>query len=123
MSSLDRTVLNAILRQDLYAFVRKVFLTLCAGQAFTPVWFIPALAYQLERVRRGEIRRLIINMPPRSLKSIMASVAFPAFVHRHRKDHREPKCKAIWFPCHVCLLAPEPKSLSRTLKGEIARDE
>ena len=30
--------------------------------------------------RRGEIKRLIINMPPRSLKSISASVAFPAFV-------------------------------------------
>jgi hypothetical protein len=88
MSSLDRTVLNAILRQDLYAFVRKVFLTLCAGQAFTPVWFIPALAYQLERVRRGEIRRLIINMPPRSLKSIMASVAFPAFVLGHDPTRR-----------------------------------
>jgi hypothetical protein len=30
--------------------------------------------------RRGEIKRLTINMPPRSLKSISASVAFPAFV-------------------------------------------
>ena len=30
--------------------------------------------------RSGEIKRLIINMPPRSLKSISASVAFPAFV-------------------------------------------
>jgi hypothetical protein len=30
--------------------------------------------------RRGEIKRLIINMPPRSVKSISASVTFPAFV-------------------------------------------
>ena len=29
---------------------------------------------------RGEVRRLIITVPPRSLKSICASVAFPAFV-------------------------------------------
>jgi predicted phage terminase large subunit-like protein len=32
---------------------------------------------------RGEIKRLIINVPPRSLKSITASVAFPAFLLGH----------------------------------------
>lgn len=30
--------------------------------------------------RRGEIRRLIINLPPRSLKSHCVSLAFPAFL-------------------------------------------
>ena len=88
MSNLEHAVFNAILRQDLYAFVRKVFHTLCPGKTFIPAWFITALAYQLERVRRGEIRRLIINMPPRSLKSIMASVAFPAFVLGHDPTRR-----------------------------------
>jgi predicted phage terminase large subunit-like protein len=88
MTSLDRAAFNAILRQDFEAFVRKVFHTLCPGQAFIPVWFIAALAYQLERVRSGEIRRLIINMPPRSLKSIMASVAFPAFTLGHNPTRR-----------------------------------
>ena len=53
---------------------------LCPGQEFERSWHIEAIAYLLEQVRRGEIRRLIINMPPRSLKSIAASVAFPAFV-------------------------------------------
>ena len=60
-----------------------------SSQPFLPAkpmsrtWHIEAIAWQLERVRRGEIRRLIINMPPRSLKSIAASVAFPAFVLGH----------------------------------------
>jgi predicted phage terminase large subunit-like protein len=80
--------LHAILRQDFEAFVRKVFYTLCPGQIFIPVWFIAAIAYQLERIRRGEITRLIINMPPRSLKSIAASVAFPAFVLGHDPTRR-----------------------------------
>jgi predicted phage terminase large subunit-like protein len=35
------------------------------------------------RVLNGEINRLIITVPPRSLKSICASVAFPAFVLGH----------------------------------------
>jgi predicted phage terminase large subunit-like protein len=88
MQHSDRDVLYAILRQDFEAFVRKVFHTLCPGQTFVAAWFIAAIAYQLERVRLGEIRRLIINMPPRSLKSIMASVAFPAFVLGHDPTQR-----------------------------------
>ena len=86
----DQAALAALLRQDFLSFVRKCFNTLSPGQAFIPNWAVEALAYQLERVRRGEIRRLIINMPPRSLKSITASVAFPAFVLGH-----DPTCRII----------------------------
>ena len=75
----DARLLQAILRQDFRAFVQKVFVTLTPGQQFIRSWHLEAIAYQLERIRKGETRRLIINMPPRSLKSIMASVAFPAY--------------------------------------------
>jgi hypothetical protein len=34
-------------------------------------------------LRKGHIRRLIINMPPRYLKSLLASVAFPAWCLGH----------------------------------------
>jgi predicted phage terminase large subunit-like protein len=76
----DGRLLQALLRNDFRIFVEKVFMTLTPGQTFIRSWHLEAIAYQLERVRRGEIKRLIINMPPRSLKSIMASVAFPAFI-------------------------------------------
>ncbi len=85
---MDRAVLNAILRRDFSAFVRKTFHTLSPGQTFVPAWHIAALAYQLERIRCGENTRLIINMPPRSLKSMTASVAFPAFVLGHDPTRR-----------------------------------
>jgi hypothetical protein len=39
-------------------------------------------------VRLGKIRRLIINLPPRSLKSLITSVAFPAFVLGHDPTKR-----------------------------------
>jgi hypothetical protein len=70
----DGRLLQALLRNDFRVFVEKVFLTLTPGQTFIGSWHLETIAYQLERVRRGEIKRLIINMPPRSLKSIMASV-------------------------------------------------
>jgi predicted phage terminase large subunit-like protein len=73
-------LLQALLRDDFRAFLHKVFLTLAPGQTYIHTWHVEAIAHQLERVRRGEIKRLIINMPPRSLKSIAASVGFPAFV-------------------------------------------
>jgi predicted phage terminase large subunit-like protein len=73
-------LLRAILRDDLPSFIHKAFTTLCPGQVYERSWHIEAIAHRLERVRRGEIKRLIINMPPRSLKSISASVAFPVFI-------------------------------------------
>ena len=84
----DRRILEALLRSDFRAFVQKVFATLAPGQRYVGAWNIEAIAWRLERLRRGEIRRLIINMPPRSLKSIMASVAFPAFVLGHDPSRR-----------------------------------
>ena len=76
----EARILEALLRTDFRAFLHKVFATLSPGQTYVNTWHLEAIAWQLERVRRGEIRRLIINLPPRSLKSIAASVAFPAFV-------------------------------------------
>jgi len=43
-------------------------------------WHIDAIAEHLQAVVDGEIRRLIINLPPRHCKSLLLSVAFPAWV-------------------------------------------
>jgi predicted phage terminase large subunit-like protein len=80
MSEVLQRVLRAALRQHLPAFVEKVFHTLEPGTDFQHNWHIDHLCWQLARVADGEVRRLIINVPPRSMKSITASVAFPAWV-------------------------------------------
>lgn len=51
-------------------------------------WHIDAIAEHLEAVANGEIRRLIINVPPRHMKSLSVSVAFPAWVWAQRKRSR-----------------------------------
>lgn len=73
-------VFNAVLRQDLSSFIQRVFATVDPGSAYRHNWHIDAIAHQLQRIEQGEITRLIITMPPRSLKSIAASVAFPAWL-------------------------------------------
>lgn len=88
MSSNDRAILDALLRSDLAAFTQRCFQTVVPGQPFHPNWHVDAIAYQLQRCLQGEIRRLIITLPPRNLKSICASVAFPAFVLGHDPTRR-----------------------------------
>src|SRR5437762_4090562 len=46
------------------------------------------MAHELERCRTGANKRLIITVPPRSLKSLCASVAFPAFLLGHDPTQR-----------------------------------
>lgn len=53
---------------------------------FVDGWVIDALAEHLQAVCDGEIRNLVINIPPRSLKSTLASVSFPAWVWAQRYD-------------------------------------
>ena len=83
-----RALIDAILRSDLYSFVQGVFPIVSAGNAFLPNWHVEAIAYALTRLQRGELKRLIITVPPRSLKSICTSVALPAFVLGHDPTRR-----------------------------------
>lgn len=84
----DRALLEVLLRQNLMAFTQRCFQTVVPGQTFLPNWHVEAIAHQLERVRCRETRRLLITLPPRNLKSICASVAFPAFVLGHDPSAR-----------------------------------
>lgn len=79
----DKELSTALIRSDFYSFVQRVFYEVTGGQEFAPNWHIEVLCDALERARRGEIKRLIINVPPRSLKSIVVNVAFPAWILAH----------------------------------------
>ena len=84
----DPKVVEAILRKDFYAFIQAVFPLVSPNRPLMRNWHLEAMAYALTRVLKGEIRRLIITVPPRSLKSICASIAFPAFALGHRPQLR-----------------------------------
>src|SRR5690242_8407324 len=83
-----QNLVDAICRADFYSFVQRIFPIVSTGGPFLPNWHVEAITYALTRVVRGEIKRLIITVPPRSLKSICASVAFPAFVLGHDPTRR-----------------------------------
>lgn len=76
-------VFRALLRSDLSSFIQRSIGTVDPGARYLHNWHVDAIARQLERVAAGEVKRLVITMPPRCLKSISASVAFPAWLLGH----------------------------------------
>jgi hypothetical protein len=101
----------------------------------SPNWHIEAIAFALTRVLKGETKRLIITVPPRSLKSICTSVAFPAFVLGHDPTRRiicvsyaeglarkhANDCRAIMRSSRYNRLFPETRiSLAKDTELEFA---
>ncbi len=52
---------------------------------YVPGWHIDLICEHLEAVNRGEIRKLLINIPPRHMKSISVAVAWPAWTWAQAK--------------------------------------
>ena len=73
-------LIQAILRNSFNCFVAKSFSTISPNSIYLHNWHLDMIAYKLAQVEKGEITRLIINMPPRYLKSISVNAAWPAWL-------------------------------------------
>jgi hypothetical protein len=83
MTRVSQAGYQAPLRVDFYSFLLRGFVELNPGVSFLPSWHIELMAAKLQAVRDRRIRRLIINIPPRHLKSLAASIALPAWLLGH----------------------------------------
>lgn len=61
---------------SLYEFIRQAWPHMEPGIPFVPSWHIRVICEHLEAASRGEIRRLLINIPPRHSKSSIVSVGW-----------------------------------------------
>src|SRR6056297_1692769 len=68
--------IHLLLALNLMAYVERAFSELRPGVTFHYGLYLRAMCHHLERVARGEIKRLLILLPPRHLKSHCASVCF-----------------------------------------------
>lgn len=64
---------------SLHEFVKQAWHVIEPGVEFVDGWHIQAICEHLEAVSRGEIRFLLINMPPRHAKSTIVSVMWPCW--------------------------------------------
>ncbi len=79
---------DALSKQHFSLFLRRVMATVAPGAEYRHNWHIDAIAEYLAACAKGEVRRLIINLPPRMLKSTLVSVAWPAWLLGQRPETR-----------------------------------
>jgi predicted phage terminase large subunit-like protein len=75
-----KDILSWVLKRDYKSFLIKSFYTLHHNERFEDNWHLDLITEYLQAIAKGDIKRLIINIPPRSLKSICTSVAWPAWL-------------------------------------------
>jgi predicted phage terminase large subunit-like protein len=67
------------MRRSLKEFTKGCWPTIEPASNFVDNWHIDAISDHLQAVVEGDIKRLIINIPPRHMKSISVAVALPAW--------------------------------------------
>src|SRR6516164_609261 len=78
---LDRAAADALYRNHLGAFVYAAFGVVNPGLRLRPNWHIDCVCHHLQMMVTGRTaKRLVLNQPPRSLKSFITSVALPAWL-------------------------------------------
>lgn len=84
----DQKTIDAITRLKFAAFAERAFKIIEPGTSYEYNWHIGCIAEHLEAAFSGELLRLIINIPPRTLKTTLVSVLFPAWVFGRKPESR-----------------------------------
>jgi predicted phage terminase large subunit-like protein len=90
-----------------YLFCRLLFFARFGDMPFDEAKYLFLLADRLDGVRKGETGRLIVNLPPRTLKSFFATIAFSIWWLYH-------------FPQHKIMIASYKQQFASELLREIS---
>jgi predicted phage terminase large subunit-like protein len=86
---LDLAAIQAeICRLEFHYYVQKVWPLVEPETKFVDNWHIGLICETLQAVTRGEIQNLIINIPPRHMKSLLVSVFWPTWTWTHSPQVR-----------------------------------
>lgn len=119
---LDRKTADAIYRNHFGAFTYAAFEVLNPGQRLIPNWHIDCTCYQLEKMVTGQsANRLVLNLPPRTLKSFVVSVCLPAWLLGRNPSSRiicasyaEDLANKFSRDCRALMESPFYKRVFRT---------
>lgn len=70
----------SLCRQSFAVFAAMAFAAVNRGVKYQPAPYLDLLAGKLQQMIDGDVRNLIVTLPPRGLKSFTVSVALPAFI-------------------------------------------
>jgi predicted phage terminase large subunit-like protein len=110
----EGTALDRLLAErSLYEFVVQAWHVVEPGKAFVPGWHIAAICEHLEAVSRGQIRNLLIMVPPGCTKTTTVCVMWPAWEWISRPETRWlfasyalPRAQDAAQLCTILLRAP-----------------
>lgn len=83
MNAFPMRELEAALRLRFDTFLMMVHHTLNPGKPYLDNWHIDAMVFRATEIMRGNTRRLIVNVPPRNLKTLTFNIALSAFMLGH----------------------------------------
>lgn len=83
MKKPSKALPNNFSHSNLPSFIEQSFKTVSPGTDYLHNWHIDLIAQKLKEVEEKKINRLIINIPPRNLKSICVNVAWTAWLMGH----------------------------------------
>lgn len=78
----------ALIATDQQAFTEECFLQVSPADQYQHNWHIDCIVEHLAAVERGELKRLLIMMPPREMKSITITIAWTAWLLGQHPDWR-----------------------------------
>ena len=120
-ANLTRAEYEVLLRHDFASFAMRCFHDLNPQTRLAMSWHLEVIAAKLMEVREGKITRLIINLPPRHLKSLMASIAFPAWCLGHDPSaqilcvsYAQDLADKLARDCRGIMMSPWYRRLFRT---------
>lgn len=68
-----------ISKKSLYEFTKRAFPIVFPGETYQDNWHIKAICDYLQAMVDGDIQNLIINIPPRHMKSVLLNIMLPCW--------------------------------------------
>lgn len=93
----DKDLFRVVMTGDLASFAQRAIAEIMPGLALEWNWHLDLIADRLTRLADGRISRLLICVPPRSLKSLLCSVIYPAWLMA-RNDAERMLCLSYAQP-------------------------
>ena len=77
-----------MLQKSLSQYIQTAWPVVDHGASYKHNWHIDCISEYLEAVKLGQIKRLVINIPPRMSKSLTVAVCFPTWVWTTNPEKR-----------------------------------
>ncbi len=79
---------DSIIKKDFTSFVRRAFQRLHNEEGLGRQPYVDYLCWELERLINDEFRKLLINLPPRHLKTFLGAICLSAWILAHAPSTR-----------------------------------